>query len=111
MMEQKCLLLNHNRNIIEWTLTTPYDIDTASTTFNAGQGFDTNANQKRSNDSIAFNNDGTKMFVTGETTKQETLNQFMNTHLIPHLLLHQALLMFNKYNPNFSTRLYRRNCL
>ena len=60
----KMFIADHNRNIIEWTLTTPYDIDTASTTFNAGQGFDTGANQKRPT-SMAFNNDGTKMFVTG----------------------------------------------
>ena len=60
----KMFIADHNRNIIEWTLTTPYDIDTASTTFNAGQGFDTGANQKRPT-SVAFNNDGTKMFVTG----------------------------------------------
>jgi len=60
----KMFIADHHKTIIEWTLTTPYDIDTASTTYNAGQGYDTNANQKRPS-SVAFNNDGTKMFVTG----------------------------------------------
>ena len=60
----KMFIADHHKTIIEWTLTTPYDIDTASTTYNAGQGYDTNANQKRPT-SVAFNNDGTKMFVTG----------------------------------------------
>jgi len=60
----KMFIADHHKTIIEWTLTTPYDIDTASTTYNAGQGYDTNANQKRPS-SVAFNNDGTKMYVTG----------------------------------------------
>ena len=60
----KMFIADHHKTIIEWTLTTPYDIDTASTTYNAGQGYSTNANQKRPS-SVAFNNDGTKMFVTG----------------------------------------------
>ena len=40
-------IADHNRNIIEWTLTTPYDIDTASTTFNVGQNFDTGGQSKK----------------------------------------------------------------
>ena len=60
----KMFIADHHKTIIEFTLTTPYDIDTASTTYNAGQGYNTNANQKRPT-SVAFNNDGTKMFVTG----------------------------------------------
>ncbi len=60
----KMFIADHHKTIIEWTLTTPYDIDTASTTYNAGQGYSTNANQKRPS-SVAFNNDGTKMYVTG----------------------------------------------
>ena len=60
----KMFIADHHKTIIEWTLTTPYDIDTASTTYNAGQGYDTNPNNKRLT-SVAFNNDGTKMFVTG----------------------------------------------
>ena len=60
----KMFIADHHKTIIEWTLTTPYDIDTASTTYNAGQGYNTNPNNKRLA-SVAFNNDGTKMFVTG----------------------------------------------
>ncbi len=60
----KMFIADHHKTIIEWTLTTPYDIDTASTTYNAGQGYNTNPNNKRLT-SVAFNNDGTKMFVTG----------------------------------------------
>ncbi len=60
----KMFIADHNRHIIEWTLTTPYDIDTASTTFNAGQKFDTGGQEKRPT-SVAFNNDGTKMYVAG----------------------------------------------
>ena len=40
-------IADHHKTIIEFTLTTPYDIDTASTTYNVGQGYDTNANEKR----------------------------------------------------------------
>ena len=60
----KMFIADHNRHIIEWTLTTPYDIDTASTTFNAGQKFDTGGQELRPT-SVAFNNDGTKMYVAG----------------------------------------------
>ena len=60
----KMFIADHNKTIIEWTLTTPYDIDTASTTYNVGQGYNTNLEEKRVT-SVAFNNDGTKMFVTG----------------------------------------------
>ncbi len=60
----KMFIADHHKTIIEWTLTTPYDIDTASTTYNVGQGYDTNLQEKRVT-SVAFNNDGTKMFVTG----------------------------------------------
>ena len=31
----KMFIADHHKTIIEWTLTTPYDIDTASTTYNA----------------------------------------------------------------------------
>ena len=67
----KMFIADHHKTIIEFTLTTPYDIDTASTTYNAGQGYDTNANQKRPT-SVAFNNDGTKMFVTGNGKNDDT---------------------------------------
>ncbi len=60
----KMFIADHHKTIIEWTLTTPYDIDTASTTYNAGQGYDTNLQEKRPT-SVAFNNDGTKMYVAG----------------------------------------------
>ena len=60
----KMFIADYHKTIIEYTLTTPYDIDTASTTYASGQGYDTNANQKRPT-SVAFNNDGTKMFITG----------------------------------------------
>ena len=60
----KMFIADHHKTIIEWTLTTPYDIDTASTTFPTGQSHSTNAQEKRVT-SVAFNNDGTKMFVTG----------------------------------------------
>ncbi len=60
----KMFIADHNKTIIEWTLTTPYDIDTASTTFNLGQSFDTGGQEKRPT-SVAFNNDGTKMYVAG----------------------------------------------
>ena len=55
-------------------------------------------NQRRPT-SVAFNNDGTKMFVTGKMKKAKPiLVKSMNTHLIPHLLLHQELLMLRIYN-------------
>ena len=60
----KMFIGDHNRNIIEWTLTTPYDIDTASSTYPIGSSYDTNLQEKRVL-SVAFNNDGTKMFVAG----------------------------------------------
>ncbi len=60
----KMFIADHNKTIIEWTLTTPYDIDTASTTFDLGQSFDTGGQEKRPT-SVAFNNDGTKMYVAG----------------------------------------------
>ncbi len=60
----KMFIADHNKTIIEWTLTTSYDIDTASTTFNLGQSFDTGGQEKRPT-SVAFNNDGTKMYVAG----------------------------------------------
>ncbi len=60
----KMFIADHHKTIIEWTLTTPYDIDTASTTYNVGQSYNTNLEEKRVT-SVAFNNDGTKMFVTG----------------------------------------------
>ncbi len=60
----KMFIADHNKTIIEWTLTTPYEIDTASTTFNLGQSFDTGGQEKRPT-SVAFNNDGTKMYVAG----------------------------------------------
>ena len=67
----KMFIADHNRTIIEWTLTTPYDIDTASTTYKPGQGYDTNLQEKRPT-SVAFNNDGTKMFVTGNGKNDDT---------------------------------------
>ncbi len=60
----KMFIADHHKTIIEWTLTTPYDIDTASTTFPVGQFYSTNSQEKRVL-SVAFNNDGTKMFVAG----------------------------------------------
>ncbi len=60
----KMFIADHHKTIIEWTLTTPYDIDTASTTFPIGQDYSTNLQEKRVL-SVAFNNDGTKMFVAG----------------------------------------------
>ncbi len=60
----KMFIADHHKTIIEWTLTTPYDIDTASSTFPIGSSYSTNPNNKRLT-SVAFNNDGTKMFVTG----------------------------------------------
>ena len=38
----KMFIADHHKTIIEWTLTTPYDIDTASTTYNVGQSYNTN---------------------------------------------------------------------
>ena len=67
----KMFIADHHKTIIEWTLTTPYDIDTASTTYKPGQGYDTNLQEKRPT-SVAFNNDGTKMFVTGNGNKDDT---------------------------------------
>ena len=89
----KMFIADHHKTIIEWTLTTPYDIDTASTTYNAGQGYDTNANQKRPS-SVAFNNDGTKMFVTGnhksgnpQSIHEYTLdNPFVITSGVTHVV-------------------------
>ena len=43
----KMFIADHNKTIIEWTLTTPYDIDTASTTFDLGQSFDTGLVKKK----------------------------------------------------------------
>ncbi len=67
----KMFIADHHKTIIEWTLTTPYDIDTASTTYKTGQGYDTNLQEKRPT-SVAFNNDGTKMFVTGNGKDDDT---------------------------------------
>ncbi len=67
----KMFIADHHKTIIEWTLTTPYDIDTASTTYKPGQGYDTNLQEKRPT-SVAFNNDGTKMFVTGNGKNDDT---------------------------------------
>ena len=89
----KMFIADHHKTIIEFTLTTPYDIDTASTTYNAGQGYDTNANQKRPT-SVAFNNDGTKMFITGnhkdgntQSIHEYTLdNAFVITSGVTHVI-------------------------
>ena len=43
----KMFIADHHKTIIEWTLTTPYDIDTASTTFPIGSSYSTNPNNKR----------------------------------------------------------------
>ena len=89
----KMFIADYHKTIIEFTLTTPYDIDTASTTYNAGQGYDTNANQKRPT-SVAFNNDGTKMFITGnhkggnpQSIHEYTLdNAFVITSGVTHVI-------------------------
>ena len=89
----KMFIADYHKTIIEFTLTTPYDIDTASTTYNAGQGYDTNANQKRPT-SVAFNNDGTKMFITGnhkggnpQSIHEYTLdNPFVITSGVTHVI-------------------------
>ncbi len=60
----KMFISDWHKTIIEFTLTTPYEIDTASTTFPTGQNYSTNSQNKRPT-SVAFNNDGTKMFITG----------------------------------------------
>ena len=87
----KMFIADHHKTIIEWTLTTPYDIDTASTTYNAGQGYDTNLQEKRPT-SVAFNNDGTKMFVTGNG-KSEDDNELNEYTLDTPFLLKQELLI------------------
>ena len=71
----KMFIADFHKTIIEFTLTTPYDIDTASTTYASGQGYDTNAKEKRPT-SVAFNNDGTKMFVTGNNTDGQLINEY-----------------------------------
>ncbi len=71
----KMFIADYHKTIIEFTLTTPYDIDTASTTYNVGQGYDTNANEKRPT-SVAFNNDGTKMFITGNESSNQAIHEY-----------------------------------
>ena len=71
----KMFIADYHKTIIEFTLTTPYDIDTASTTYNTGQGYDTNANEKRPT-SVAFNNDGTKMFITGNESSNQAIHEY-----------------------------------
>ncbi|WP_179850279.1 autotransporter outer membrane beta-barrel domain-containing protein [Candidatus Pelagibacter communis] len=58
----KMFIVNHfgRRTVDYWSLTTAFDVSTAS--FDGG--FDIRAREKRAN-SIAFNNDGTRMFIAG----------------------------------------------
>ena len=58
----KMFIVNHfgRRTVDYWSLTTAFDVSTAS--FDGG--YDIRAIEKRAN-SIAFNNDGTRMFIAG----------------------------------------------
>ena len=61
-MEQKCLLLTMviKRTIDYWSLSTAFDVSTA--TFDGA--FSISGQEARAN-TIAFNNDGTRMFIAG----------------------------------------------
>ena len=67
--------------VIEYILTTPYDISTATVnnTKNVSRGGDTQATQ------VVFNNDGTKMFIVNHENPKRTVDYYSLSLSLIHI--------------------------
>ena len=64
MMEQKCFSLAIDKKVFEYALSVAYDVSSATKT----EEYSVSAKETALN-AVAFNPDGTKMFITGSSYK------------------------------------------